>query len=127
MTLVRPGAEIAAASPHGMIPEISPVPALGQGWDKGDKGRVGAALAGCASHRSGRAQLTHPVRPLAGWLGGDHTRKGSPTIRDAIPSSYGDKERSHGGLPLVPSTGSANKPPPSLRQVRAERVPRLPR
>ena len=31
------------------------------------RGRVGAAVTRRASHRSGRAQLTHPVRQRAGW------------------------------------------------------------
>jgi hypothetical protein len=48
-------------------------PCVPLGAEGEPRGRVGAALAGCASHRSGRAQLTHPVRQRTGWQRGRDT------------------------------------------------------
>src|SRR5262249_1047082 len=78
-------------------------------------GRVGGGVAPAASHRSGRAQLRHPARPVAD----------SHALR--YPWS------SRGQLIEVRCPRAVARPrprdeaPPSLHRVPAARVPRLPR
>ncbi len=83
-------------------------------------GRVAAGLTPCRSHRSGRAQLRHPVRQRAGW---QRRRHGPTTPLDAIQRGDGDKERSRKVLPLVPPAGSARRQRPSLPWVRRGAFP----
>ncbi len=83
-------------------------------------GRVAAGLTPCRSHRSGRAQLRHPVRQRAGW---QRRRHGPTTPLDAIQRGDGDKERSRKVLPLVPPAGSARRQRPSLPWVRRSAFP----
>jgi hypothetical protein len=78
------------------------------------------------SRRSGRAQLTHPVRQLADLLGGgNNPTRGPPTTLDAIQRSGGDRGRSRCVLPRVPHAGSASLHPPSPSQGPPGRVPLL--
>src|SRR5262249_45159639 len=78
-------------------------------------GRVGGGVAPAASHRSGRAQLRHPARPVAD----------SHALRCPWPF--------RGQLIGVPCPRAVARPrprdeaPPSLPRVLAARVPRLPR
>jgi hypothetical protein len=76
------------------------------------KGRVGAALARRASHRSGRAQLTHPVRQRTGLQRGRDTSAEA----DRAPLRLSSKVTVTGAEatkdspwcpPLGPSVGSA--------------------
>ncbi len=78
------------------------------------------------SRRSGRAQLTHPVRQLADLLGGSNNpTRGPPTTLDANQRSCGDRVRSRCGLPRGPHAGSASLHPPSPSQGPPGRVPLL--
>ena len=68
--------------------------------------------------RSGRAQLTHPARD-----GRRDAADETAAPLGAIRRGYGDKERSHNVLPLVPPAGSARRQRPSLDWVRRDAFP----
>jgi hypothetical protein len=105
---------------HRALGQLSP--ALAEGLGAGQKGRVGAALAGRASHRSGRARLRHPVRQLAALLGGSDTsteaRRPPRTLASTVTVTGRKATRD---FPWCPMLGpQASTPLPLHRLLRVE-------
>ena len=102
-------------APNGATPGRTPTPC----WDsffRALQGRVGGGVAPAASHRSGRAQLRHPVRPVMASPARGSLSVGVTWTRSRVQSPR-----------RVSPPRVRDGQPPSLHGVPAGQVPLLPR